>query len=69
MKCPVCGRAELVHDTRDIPYTYKGESTIIPSVTGDFCPACGEAVLEKSESDTYQFVDAGVQQAGKRIHC
>jgi HTH-type transcriptional regulator/antitoxin MqsA len=51
MKCPVCGGAELVRDTRDIPYAYKGESTIIPSVTGDFCPMCGEAVFEKSESD------------------
>jgi HTH-type transcriptional regulator / antitoxin MqsA len=50
MKCPICARAELVHDTRDIPYTYKGESTVIPSVTGDFCPACGEAVLQKTES-------------------
>jgi HTH-type transcriptional regulator/antitoxin MqsA len=50
MKCPVCGGAELVHDTRDIPYIYKGESTVIPSVTGDFCPACGETVLDKKES-------------------
>ena len=51
MRCPVCGVAELARDTRDIPYIYKGESTIIPSVTGDFCPVCSEAVLEKSESD------------------
>ncbi len=51
MKCPVCGGAELVRDTRDMPYIYKGESTIISPVTGDFCPACGEAVLEKSESE------------------
>jgi HTH-type transcriptional regulator / antitoxin MqsA len=50
MKCSVCGGAELVHDTRDIPYTYKGESTTIPDVSGEFCPACGEAVLERSES-------------------
>lgn len=50
MKCPSCAAAELVHDIRDIPYTYKGESTIIPAVTGDFCPACGEAVLEAGES-------------------
>jgi HTH-type transcriptional regulator/antitoxin MqsA len=50
MKCPSCAGAELVHDTRDMPYTYKGESTIIPAVTGDFCPACGEAVLEMGES-------------------
>ncbi|MDD5241945.1 MAG: type II toxin-antitoxin system MqsA family antitoxin [Sulfuricella sp.] len=50
MKCPTCEAAELVHDTRDMPYTYKGESTIIPAVTGDFCPACGEAVLDMPES-------------------
>jgi HTH-type transcriptional regulator / antitoxin MqsA len=50
MKCPVCAAAKLVHDTRDMPYTYKGESTMIPAVTGDFCPACGEVVLDMGES-------------------
>lgn len=51
MKCPVCGAAELVHDTRDLPYTYKGQTTVIPAVTGDFCPACSESILDASESD------------------
>jgi HTH-type transcriptional regulator/antitoxin MqsA len=50
MKCPNCGAAELVRDTRDMPYTYKGEETTIPAVTGDYCPACGKAVLDKGES-------------------
>lgn len=50
MKCPICGAAKLVHDTRDVPYTYKGESTILPQVTGDFCPACDESILDASES-------------------
>jgi HTH-type transcriptional regulator / antitoxin MqsA len=50
MKCPACGAAELVRDTRDTPYTYKGESTTLPAVNGDFCPACGEAVLDAKES-------------------
>ena len=50
MKCPNCGAAELKHDTRDLPYTYKGESTTLPQVTGDFCPACGEAVLDAAQS-------------------
>ncbi|RKP49477.1 type II toxin-antitoxin system MqsA family antitoxin [Trinickia fusca] len=50
MKCPVCGAADLIHDTRDIPYMYKGETTTIPDVTGDFCAACGESVLEAAES-------------------
>lgn len=50
MKCPSCGAAELVHDRRDLPYTYKSESTVISGVTGDYCPACGEAVLDAVES-------------------
>ena len=50
MKCPACGAAELVHDTRDLPYTYKGEATVIPAVSGDFCPACDDVVLEAGES-------------------
>ena len=50
MKCPNCGAANLVHDTRDLPYAYKGETTILPQVTGDFCPACGESVLDAAES-------------------
>ncbi|MGQ0711253.1 MAG: type II toxin-antitoxin system MqsA family antitoxin [Rhodoferax sp.] len=53
MKCPVCGAAELIHDTRDMPYTYKGESTTIPAVTADFCPACGEAILDREHGDRY----------------
>jgi HTH-type transcriptional regulator / antitoxin MqsA len=53
MKCPSCGGAKLIRDTRDVPYTYKGESTTIPGVTGDFCPACGEAVLNREHGDRY----------------
>jgi HTH-type transcriptional regulator/antitoxin MqsA len=51
MKCPVCGAAELIHDTRDQPYTYKGETTVIAAVTGDFCPACAESLLDAAESN------------------
>lgn len=50
MKCPVCGAAELIHDTRDEFYTYKGETTVIAAVTGDYCPACGECLTGPEES-------------------
>ncbi len=50
MKCPSCASATLVSDTRDMPYTYKGEVTLIPAVIGDFCPACNEVVLNLAES-------------------
>ena len=53
MKCVSCGAAELVHETRDLAFVYKGETTTVPAVTGDFCPACGEAVLDREQGDRY----------------
>ncbi len=50
MKCPVCGVAELIHDTRDQTYTYKGEKTILTAITGDYCTACDESILDANES-------------------
>ena len=50
MKCRSCAAATLVRDTRDVPYTCKGETTVLPQVTGDFCPACGESVLDAAQS-------------------
>ena len=51
MKCPCCGAAKLIHDTRDMSYTYKSENTTIPAVTGDIFPACGEVVLNREHGD------------------
>jgi HTH-type transcriptional regulator/antitoxin MqsA len=51
MKCVACGKGKMVHDTRDVPYTYKGQTTIIPSVTGEFCPACDESLHTVAESE------------------
>jgi HTH-type transcriptional regulator/antitoxin MqsA len=53
MRCPSYGAAELIHDTRDLPYINKGEQTVISHVTGDHCPACGEVVLDRERGDRY----------------
>lgn len=53
MNCPSCGANELIRDTRDMPYTYKGQTTTIPAVTGDFCPACGEVIMNREQGDRY----------------
>ncbi|WP_423601507.1 type II TA system antitoxin MqsA family protein [Roseateles sp. MS654] len=50
MKCPACGFASTIHETRDVNHFYKGEGTVIPSVTGDFCPSCGEVTMDMDES-------------------
>ena len=65
MKCPSCGAAKLVHDTRDLPYTYKGESTVLPQVTGDFCPACGESIPDAAES---RRVSALMREFSKQVN-
>ena len=65
MKCPVCGAARLVRDTRDLPYTYKGESTIIEAVTGDYCPACDEVVLDATEAEP---TSAAMAQFNKEVN-
>ena len=51
MKCPVCGSAELIQDTRDVSHTYKGETSVIAAVKGQFCPSCHESLLSAEESD------------------
>jgi len=62
MKCPCCGAAELIHDTRDQTYTYKGESTVITDITGDFCPACAEVILDRQQGDRYSAAMGGFQK-------
>jgi HTH-type transcriptional regulator / antitoxin MqsA len=50
VKCPECGGADLLHDVRDTKYTYKNETTLISQVSGDYCPACNESVLNMKET-------------------
>jgi HTH-type transcriptional regulator/antitoxin MqsA len=56
MKCPSCGSVELVHEVRDVPFTYKGKSLTVPAQPGEYCPACNEAVWDDSEAARYEAV-------------
>ena len=44
MMCSSCGRAVLVPGTRDWQYEWDGYETLIPAVTGLFCPECNDVV-------------------------
>ena len=33
MKCPNCGKAELVANVRDMPFVYKGDATVFDAAT------------------------------------
>lgn len=49
--CPECGASSPDHAVRDMPYTYKGCTTIIPAVAGYHCSSCGEITLDVEEVD------------------
>jgi HTH-type transcriptional regulator/antitoxin MqsA len=53
MKCPECGTAELQVTNRDISYSYLGTSVTIPDITGSFCPACSEVILDRENGDRF----------------
>jgi HTH-type transcriptional regulator/antitoxin MqsA len=65
MKCPSCAVAKLKRDKRDLEYTYKGETTTIPAVRGEFCPACGESVLAVAEASR---VSAAMLEFNKQVN-
>lgn len=52
MKCPTCGIGSLVEGVRDVPYTYKGEKTVLKAVKGEYCNnrKCREVIMDKDES-------------------
>ena len=51
--CPICGAVELVADCRSITATVKGQKITVPDIHGDFCPACGEGILDRENGDRY----------------
>ncbi len=51
--CHVCEKGELVQETRNMPYTYKGQKTVLEGISGQWCPSCGEVFLGKGEIDNY----------------
>lgn len=67
MRCPVCGGADLVRERRDMPFTYREQTTVITEVDADWCNACGEALTDPEQSERVmaamkhfrQQVDAG----------
>lgn len=51
MKCVFCGKVDMLRDTRDVSYTYKGQTTTIPNVSGEFCAACDESLHNAEEAE------------------
>lgn len=65
MKCPLCGGAELKHESRNITYEYKGNKTVFHDVKGQFCDACGEVIFGKGEGEEYM---TGMVEFNRKIN-
>jgi HTH-type transcriptional regulator/antitoxin MqsA len=65
MKCPSCGADGLAQRTQDLPYSYKGEETVIADVTGQGCASCGEPVLDDTEA---RRVNAAMLEFHKQVN-
>lgn len=51
MECPYCGASALKQETRDLPYIYKGQETVIKGITGEFCGNCHESIIDGAQTD------------------
>ena len=50
MECAICGEGRTTQGMRNLSYAYNGERTVLAGVTGEFCPECGEMVLDADEA-------------------
>lgn len=46
--CPFCEEGIFTHKTKDMEYTYKGHSLMIPQ-PGSYCNICDESILESED--------------------
>lgn len=65
MKCPICGQEGMETVTRDVPYTYKGETIVIKDLTGEYCSSCDEMIFKGD--DLQRFSDEAIA-LNKRVN-
>jgi HTH-type transcriptional regulator/antitoxin MqsA len=47
--CPICGEQALTHETKAVPYTYKGHTFTIDQ-PAEWCAACGEGIIHPDDN-------------------
>jgi HTH-type transcriptional regulator / antitoxin MqsA len=55
----------MVRETCDMEYTYNGQKTTIPNVSGQFCPACNESIHNSEESE---YLNAAMLSFNKEVN-
>ena len=52
-ECLNCGRGNLRHAVKDVPYEYKGRANIVPKVAGWHCPHCHDVEFDSGEGERF----------------
>jgi HTH-type transcriptional regulator/antitoxin MqsA len=52
-ECLNCGQGILRHAVKDVPYEYKGRTTLAPKVAGWHCPNCHEVEFDTGEGERF----------------
>lgn len=47
---------QLVHELRDLVFTYRDQNGTVPAVSGWHCPVCGECEFDEGEGKRYSAV-------------
>lgn len=53
VKCPACSKAMKREESRTERVEYDGHAVLVEGLSGWFCPACGEAVLDDESASRY----------------
>jgi len=66
--CAACGASDsLVLEARDIPFEYRGQSTVIGAVRGMFCMACGEGFADPAHPADWQRMSEEAQTFARHV--
>jgi len=66
--CAACGaNNSLVLESRDLPFEYRGQVTIISAVHGQFCTACGEGFSDPEYAADWQRMSCEVNAFIKKV--
>ena len=60
--CAACGEQDtLILAVRDLPFEYRGQSTLIRAVYGQFCTACGEGFADPAHPEDWLRMSGEIQ--------
>ncbi|MFY9259455.1 MAG: type II TA system antitoxin MqsA family protein [Gallionella sp.] len=67
--CAACGEQDtLVLAVRDLPFEYRGQSTLIRAVHGQFCTACGEGLADPAHPEDWLRLNDEIQVFTQQIN-